>query len=116
METAYTVDSHFDGKEPTVRQIYDRLIDALVQLGEVRQVSKKGSIHLDHQTGFAGVYTRKSYINLHFRTEFKIEHPCIAKVEQLSARRFKHTVKLEQPEDVNSQLLGWLKDAYELAA
>ena len=110
-----TVASHFEGKEPAVRAIYDRLLSGLAPYGEVKEVPKQTSIHLDNTSGFAGVYTRNSFINLHFRLAQKIDDPRIAKVEQLSARRFKHTVKLEKVEDVDQQLLKWLKDAYELA-
>ena len=110
-----TVASHFEGKEPVVRAIYDKLLVGLTSYGEVKAVPKQTSIHLDNASGFAGVYTRKNYINLHFRLATKIDNPRIAKVEQLSARRFKHTVKLEAVEDVDQQLFEWLKDAYELA-
>jgi hypothetical protein len=110
-----TVDSHFDGKEPQVRAIYDRLVARLREFGTVSEAPKQTSIHLDNASGFAGVYTRKSYILLNFRTDYKIEHPRITKVEQHSARRFMHTVRLEWESDVDAELLSWLKDAYKIA-
>jgi hypothetical protein len=61
------------------------------------------------------VYTRRSYINLNFRTSAEITSPRIEKVEQLSASRFMHTVKLQSPDQVNAELLGWLRSAYDLA-
>jgi hypothetical protein len=115
MDTIFSVEAHFEGKAPQVRAIYDRLLAALREFGEVHEAPKKGSIHLDRVSGFAGVYTQKNSITLHFRTAQKIENARIAKVEQLSARRFKHTVKLERESDVDAELLAWLKDAYELA-
>jgi hypothetical protein len=90
-------------------------MDELREFGEVKEAPKQTSIHLENASGFAGVYTRKSYILLHFRTDYKIDHPRITKCEQLSARRFKHTVKLEGESDVDAQLLNWLKDAYKIA-
>jgi hypothetical protein len=115
MMSNYSVSQHFEGKEANVRAIYDCLLAKLREFGEVQESPKKTSIHLDNSSGFAGVYTLKSAINLHFRTSQQIEHERIAKVEQLSARRFKHTVKLERVEDVDDTLLSWLKAAYELA-
>lgn len=94
---------------------YDKLLVGLAPYGEVNAVPKQTSIHLDNTSGFAGVYTRKTYINLHFRLDYKLDDPRISKVEQLSAKRFKHTVKLENTTDVDDQLLAWLKDAFELA-
>ena len=111
----HSIGAHFEGKEPQVKQIYEALLNNLSALGEVKAVPKQTSIHLDNNTGFAGVYTRRDYINLHFRLAEKVEHPRIAKVEQLSANRFKHTIQLNAESDVDEQLLEWLKKAYELA-
>jgi len=115
MEKTFTVASHFEGKEPMVKQIYDHLLKALRQLGEVHEAPKQTSIHLDNANGFAGVYTRKNYILLHFRTDYPIDDPRITKREQHSARRFMSTVKLTQESDIDAQLLKWLEDAYKLA-
>ena len=52
--------------------------------------------------------------NLEFRTDYLIDDPRIARKQQLSARRFEHTVKVQTESDINPQLLQWLKDAYEL--
>ena len=68
-------------------------------------------IHLEKNSGFAGVHPRKGYFNLEFRTDYKIDDPRIVKQQQLSARRYEHTVKLERESDVDEQLLKWLKDA-----
>lgn len=115
MAQEFSVTSHFDGKDPVVTSIYIRLLASLRQFGDVQESPKKTSIHLDHKNGFAGVYTRRNYINLHFRTSDPIDSPRIDKVEQLSAKRFMHTVKLEAPEQVDAELLGWLLSAYNLA-
>ncbi len=116
MDTTVSVANHFEDKLPVVKQIYDRLLEALRQLGPVHEAPKQTSIHLDNASGFAGVYTRKDTILLHFRTDYPIDDPRITKREQLSAHRFKHTVKLAQTADVDAQLLKWLEDAYKIAA
>jgi hypothetical protein len=114
MDTA-SLDHLFDGNAPNVRATYDRLIAALQQIGDVKVSPKQTSIHLEKTSGFAGVHPRKTAFNLEFRTDYAINDPRIARTQQLSARRFEHTVKLEQESDVDDQLLKWLKDAYELA-
>ncbi len=116
MEKTFTVANHFEGKEAIVKQIYHRLLETLRQFGEVHEAPKQTSIHLDNASGFAGVYTRKTYILLNFRTDYPIDDPRITKREQHSARRFMHTVKLIQVSDIDAQLLKWLEDAYKIAA
>lgn len=110
-----SIEQVFDGKAPELRAIFDQLVDKLRQFGDVRVAPKQTSIHLEKNSGFAGVHPRKAYFNLEFRTDYKIENPRITRVQQLSARRFEHTVKLERESDVDDQLLTWLKDAYELS-
>ncbi|HEX2618756.1 MAG TPA: DUF5655 domain-containing protein [Phototrophicaceae bacterium] len=110
-----SIDHHFEGKPPQMRATYDRLIEALSEFGVLKQASKQTSIHLEKHSGFAGVHPRKNYFNLEFRTDYQIDDPRITRTQQLSTRRFEHTVKLETEADIDEQLLKWLKDAYDLS-
>jgi len=116
MSLQFSVSSHFDGKEPATRKIYDRLVKTSSKFGEVIEDPKKTSIHLVNKTAFAGVATRKSAIILTIKSDRKIASPRIHKSEQTSASRFHHEVKLTSPADVDAELTGWLKAAYEMSA
>jgi len=110
-----SVDSVFEGKDQALRLTFDYLLQQLQPFGEVKVAPKQTSIHLEKNSGFAGVHPRKSYFNIEFRTDYKIDAPRIMRVQQLSARRFEHTVKVENKSDIDEQLLTWLKSAYELS-
>jgi hypothetical protein len=112
----FTVNSHFEGKDAAVRQVYDRLLKATGKFGPVAEEPKKTSIHLMHKTAFAGIATRRSAIVLTIKSDRKISSPRIHKSEQTSAQRFHHEVKLTSPAEVDSELVKWLKDAYELSS
>lgn len=105
---------HLTGKELVVTNIYEKLIDKLGTFGPLKIEPKKTSIHLGNRHGFAGVYTRKNYINLEVHLNYKLSSERVSKVEQASASRFHHTIKLADPKDVDEELLTWLKQAYEL--
>ena len=62
----------------------------------------------------AGVSRREDSIPLNIRTDFKINGPRIHKTEQISSRRFHNEIKLMSPNDIEGELIGWLKGAYEL--
>jgi len=111
----FTVESHFEGKDASVRQIYDRILKSARKFGPVGEEPKKTSIHLVNRTAFAGVATRKSAIILTIKSDRKLSSPRIHKSEQTSASRFHHEVKLTSPAQVNAELVKWLKDAYELS-
>src|SRR5258708_34345978 len=115
MTDTNSVDALFEGKAPELQTTFNLLVQKLQQFGEVRVSPKQTSIHLEKNSGFAGVHPRKTYFNLEFRTDYKIDAPRIVRVQQLSARRFEHTVKVEKTSDVDEQLLKWLKDAYDLS-
>lgn len=102
------------GRALRVRAIYDRLLAELAQVGPFRVEPKKSSIHLARRTGFAGVHLRKTGIVLNLRTALPIESPRVVKREQVSAHRYHNEVKLTSPDEIDPELLGWLRDAYDL--
>ena len=115
MDNGFSVEGHFAGKDPVVRKIYEHLLKHSRRLGSVTEDPKKTSIHLNHVTAFAGVATRKTAIILTIKSDREIASPRIHKSEQTSAKRFHHETKLTAPSDVDSELIGWLKKAYELS-
>ena len=110
----YSELDHLKDKEKIVTTIYEKLITALQKFGPLKIEPKKTSIHLGNRFGFAGVYTRKDYINLEVHLSNKLTSKRVAKVEQASANRFHHTIKLTHPKDIDKELLTWLKQAYDL--
>jgi hypothetical protein len=116
MSSQFSVASHFAGKEPAARKIYERLLKASARFGPVIEDPKKTSIHLVNKTAFAGVATRKSAIVLTIKSDRKLASSRIHKSEQTSASRYHHEVKLTSPADVDAELKDWLKAAYELSA
>ena len=110
----YTELDHLQEKSPVVARMYEKLIKELQKFGPLKIEPKKTSIHLGNRFGFAGVYTRKDYINLEVHLNHKLTGKRVSKVEQASANRFHHTIKLNSTTDIDKELLGWLKEAYEL--
>jgi len=84
--------------------------------GHVKIEPKKTSIHLGNRFGFAGVYTRKEYINLEVHLNYKLDSRRVTKVEQASANRYHHTIRLSSQKDIDKELLTWLHEAYILKA
>lgn len=115
-DTGYTVDDQFIGKAPNVREIYNLLLSHIHTFGPVHEQPKKTSIHLANASGFAGVHTRKNYFILNIRSDHPINSPRIIKSEQVSKSRYHQEVKLEKPDDVDAELLAWLKAAYDLSS
>ena len=111
----FSISDHFENKAPLVKSIYDRILKESRKFGAVTEEPKKTSIHLVNKSAFAGVTTRKNALILNIKSTAPIKHPRIAKSEQLSASRFHQAVKLTSPDEVDSVLVGWLKDAYAIS-
>ncbi len=110
----YTELNHLEDKDIVVTQIYERLIKELQKFGKLKIEPKKTSIHLGNRFGFAGVYTRKNYINLEVHLNYKLTSNRVSKVEQATTNRYHHTFKIANEQDIDEELLNWLKQAYEL--
>jgi hypothetical protein len=70
----YSEVDHLKDKVKIVTDIYEKLIAELQKFGQLKIEPKKTSIHIGNRFGFAGVYTRKDFINLevHLNTGFAL--------------------------------------------
>lgn len=111
----HTVNEHFVGRSPRVREIYDMVIAAACEFGPVEEDPKKTSIHLNRKSAFAGVQMRREFIILTVKSRGNIDSPRITKREQASANRWHHEIKIMSVDDIDGQLIAWLKDSYEIS-
>jgi len=111
-----SVESHFLKTDPTVRAIYQRLIEVARAFGPVTEDPKKTSIHLVRHGACAGVATRRSSLILTLKSATDIRNPRIQKREQTSANRWHLEVRFEKPAHIDRQVTTWLRAAYALAA
>lgn len=108
------IEAVFSGKEPEALATYRALTAALAGLGPFVEEPKKTSVHLNRKTAFAGVHPRKAAILLVIRTGAPIESPRIRKQEKVSANRWHNEMLLGAPSEVDGEVLGWLRQAYDL--
>jgi hypothetical protein len=111
----YTVAHHFTGKSKAVRAIYESLLAAVRQIGRVKEDPKKTSIHLVRTSALAGVEVRKAYLVLNIKTDYPIKSKRVTKSEKLSAKRYHQKVKVSSPGEIDAEVRGWLRDAYEVS-
>lgn len=109
------VKDHFDNRDPAVKATYDAILAAARELGPVVEEAKKTSIHLVRNTAFAGLATRKSALILTLKSAHDIDSNRVVKREQTSANRWHVEIRLTEPVEVDRELTGWMKKAYELS-
>ncbi len=113
-ETPQAINTLFTGKDAVVSDIYERLLQVLHSFGPFREEPKKTSIHLVHTSGFAGIHPRKSFLYLNLRMARPLQNERIAKSEQVSKHRHHNEIKITSPNDVDAELIEWVREAYTL--
>ena len=111
----HTVKEHFENRAPEVKATYAAILKASKELGRVQEEAKKTSIHLVRKSAFAGIATRKTALILTLKSDSDVASKRIVKREQASAHRWHLETRLESPAQVDEEIVGWLKKAYELA-
>lgn len=110
-----SVPDHFRDRAPEVKGTYAEILKAARKLGPVREEAKKTSIHLVRKTAFAGVATRKTALILTLKSGSDLPSSRVTKRERVSANRWHLEIRLDAPDQVDRELVGWLKNAYDLA-
>jgi Domain of unknown function (DUF5655) len=103
-------------KSPASRSTYEKVVAETRKLGPFDVEEKKTSLHLTHGRAFAGLHPRATGIILNLVLDAPVKSPRVHKSEQVSANRHHVEFKLEDPAEVDAQLIGWIKEAYALTA
>src|SRR4026208_921247 len=111
----HTIKEHFENRAPEVKATSAATLNSAKKLGPVKEEAKKTSIHLVRKSAFAGVVTRKAALILTLKSDSDVANKRVKKREQTSANRWHFEIKLEEPKQVDGEVLGWLAKAYELA-
>ena len=115
VETAPTdlVDAQYSGSRAALRPLYDQLVVAAAALGhDVEVAPKKASVSLRRSKQFALVEApSSSRISLGLNLRGTEPRGRLREAGGMCT----HRVDLSSLEDLDSEVLGWLRDAYERA-
>ena len=109
------LESHFQNKSPDIIALFDTLIDQVNEFGTFKIEPVKDAIILRRSAAFITIRIQKACLDFSFKMDEHIEEFPVYKSLQLSAHRWSHAVKIETLDELDSQLIGWLRRAFELA-
>jgi hypothetical protein len=111
---SYPLENHFRGKE-YAKELFDFYVEEIkTNIGPVKIESLPCCIHLVGTYGFGAVWAMKDKIRIDFRTDFKIVSKRIWKMNQISPNRFMYYFEIKDKKEIDKELLGWVKKAYDL--
>jgi len=108
----YSLEDHFIGKEPVVRELYDLLFDTLKQFGPVSAFPVKTRIVLQAEVQFAAAMPRKRWLDGYLWLRRQAAHPRIRKIEMGIFRDYGHIFRLTHSNDLDEDLIDLLHEAY----
>lgn len=111
-----TIDAvdHFKNKPPVIKAIYDKLIATVNKIGPVTINAVKSAIFLKTKSTYIEIKPKKEYVLIAFFLDKEVKEFPISRVVQLSKNRFAHVIHLQNPTDINKQVIVWLKESYKL--
>lgn len=113
---SYSLEPLFARSQPGVRALYDLLIEKLRSFGTIDIRASQYNINIRNLSTFLNIMPERDHLTIVFlRREMLDEFPVYQSYRQSSVR-WANYVKIESPEEINHQLLAWLKDAYDITS
>jgi hypothetical protein len=112
---AYDTEDLFAGKEPDVRELYNHLIDRIKEFGDIEVHPGKWNLTVRRLSTFLSIMIEKTHLTLVFISSEPIDEFPVYQNYPHSASRFSNAVKIESADEVDDQLIRWLRKAWEIA-
>lgn len=104
--------AHFRGKPPQIRAIFKAVLRAIRRCGPVKVLPEKTRIAFQVRMSFAQVTPRSRWVDGHVVLARKLEHPRFRRIDTISRRNHVHHFRLTAVTEVDSEVEGWLAEAY----
>jgi hypothetical protein len=113
--TLISKESLFEKRPPELKKLYEKIVKEVKKLGDYREETVQPDvIFFKTKSSFLAVKVKKDHLEIEFFLE-KLENvPPISKYLQTSKHRVAHLVPIDRPEDINQQLISWIKRSYDL--
>jgi hypothetical protein len=106
------LESHFAGKPPVIRTVFDAVLAAIRHQGPVTVLPEKTRIAFQVRMSFAQLTPRRGWVDGHVVLARRVEHPRFRRVETFSPHNHVHHFRLFTPAEVDADVRAWLREAY----
>ena len=109
-----TIDEHFEGKSPQIRELFEDLARAVRRFGRVHVYAQKTRIVFQTRGRFVAVTPRKSHLGGHIWLKRPRPHPLVHRIDNLLDRDFVHNFRLTRREELDEGFCDLLREAYSV--
>ncbi len=111
---SYTVEQHLRGRSSNVVSLYEQFVALVKRCGPVTVVSAKTRIGFQVRMIFSTLSLSKSGLACHVVLSRRLENPRFTRIQSLSPRNHVHYFRIRSVEDLDDEVAGWLREAYEV--
>ena len=113
--TLVSAASVFEKRSPELKKLYDRIVKEVSKMGTYREETvPPASIYFKTKSTFLGLKVKKDLLEVEFFLDHLEQVQPVSKYLRTSRHRVVHCVPVDRPEDINKQLLNWIKESYHL--
>jgi len=110
----HTIDHHFAGRPPEIRELVDAVVAAIREIGPVRVLPEKTRIAFQVRMSFAQITPRQNWLDGHVVLARRLESPRFRLVQTFSPRNHLHAFRIKDPSDIDAEFRSWLEEAYRV--
>ena len=111
----YDPEMMFIGNDDNTRALYNLLIGKVREFGEVEIHVAKWSLTVRRLSTFLSIMVGKNHLTLVFISTVPIDEFPVYQNYHHTATKYSNLVKIESADEIDDQLIRWLKQAWELA-
>ena len=112
----HELNSLFVDKPIQIRELYEYLVERIQPLGQMEIHVSKWNVTMRAATTFMSIFPEKKDLALTIVCDKPIDDFPIYASHHYSKNRWNNHIKIEHKEEVDSQLMGWIQDAYKLCS
>lgn len=115
--TRYTLDHHFEGRDPALRRLFNKWL-AFVRKhgGPVTVISQKTRITFMVRVRFAGAIIRKNHVECSMWLKHREASPRFAKIAEYMPGNFFHYFHLTDAAQLDAELARLVREAYAIGS
>ena len=105
---------HFKDKEQA-KQLFDYLVEQIEKkAGKVKIISIPCCVHLFGKYDFLAALPKKDRLEVRIALDRELKSPRLKQSVRMSSKRYKNCFDIRSKEEIDSELLGWIKGSYFL--
>jgi predicted transport protein len=97
--------------------LYKYICKEVKKFGSYKEETVKPDvIFFKTKSTFLGIKVKKNHLEIEFFLDHLEDIPPVFKYLQTSKHRIVHVIKIDSKEDVNKQLINWMKQSFNLVS